>query len=152
MKVITRGRDKFLGCENYPTCKNTRPILSERIVQLAAESACPTCGHKPLEARKSRYGEYLRCPACNANIAVKKPRKGQADDAGGDALQARAPAQRETVDVPCPQCGKTPLEKRAGRFGPYYRCPACKTNFSEKKLAALTDAPAPSSDSEDPSA
>ena len=25
MKVITRGRNKFLGCENYPRCKNTRP-------------------------------------------------------------------------------------------------------------------------------
>jgi DNA topoisomerase-1 len=140
MKILTRGRDKFMGCEHYPACKNTKPILSAHIVQLAAESACPTCGHKPLEARKSRFGEYLRCPACNANVAVKKPRKGEADQAS-ETLQVRAPAQRETVDTPCPTCGKRPLEKRVGRFGPYYRCPACKTNYSAKKLASLTGQP-----------
>ena len=44
--------------------------------------------------------------------------------------------KKELVDVDCPECGHTPMEKRVGRYGPYYRCPACKTNFSEKKMAA----------------
>lgn len=120
MKVIARGRNRFLGCENYPECKNTRPILSERIKQLAADTACPKCNLRPLEPRKGPYGEYLRCPQCEVNYSLRK--LGLAD------------AALETVDIACPECGETPLEKRVGRYGPYYRCPACQTNFSEKKM------------------
>ena len=129
MKIIRRGRSEFLGCENYPKCKNTRPILSERIKRLAAETACPQCGLKPLEARKGRYGEYLRCPKCEVNYSLRK--LGLAGTG-----EKRGSKSAETVDIACPECEHSPLEKREGRYGPYYRCPACKTNFSEKKMAA----------------
>ncbi|NLG29086.1 MAG: DNA topoisomerase I, partial [Chloroflexi bacterium] len=136
MQVIERGRDRFLGCENYPKCKYTRPILSERIRQLAAEGTCPACGHAPLEPRKGRFGEYLSCPGCNVNISVRQPRKQQGD--GAPTLRVSAPSQSESVDIACPQCGAKPLEKRVGRYGPYYRCPACKKNTSARKLAVAT--------------
>jgi DNA topoisomerase-1 len=131
MKIITRGKDRFLGCENYPRCKSTRPILSEEIQRLAAETACPTCGLKPLQPSKGRFGEYLRCPQCQANyslralgLAAKK----------GTAPRASTPA--EEVPIACPECNHPTLKKIAGRYGPYYRCSKCKTNYSEKKLAA----------------
>ena len=130
MKVITRGASRFLGCENYPRCKNTRSILSEEIQALAQATACPTCGHTPLEPRSGRYGEYLYCPTCRANLSLRKlglSRRGE-----------RSAAPPETVDIACPSCGHRPLEKRVGRYGPYYRCPGCKQNISEKKLAAQT--------------
>ncbi|MHB1295961.1 MAG: type I DNA topoisomerase [Anaerolineae bacterium] len=133
MKIITHGRSTFLGCENYPKCKNTRPILSERIKELAAQTACPQCGQRPLEPKKGRYGEYLRCPRCAVNHSLSK--LGSAQGRGG-AKEAKTPAAPpEQVDVACPQCGKRPMERRAGRWGPYYRCPACKANVSEKKMA-----------------
>jgi len=125
MKVISRGLNKFLGCENYPECKNTRPILSERIKQLAAETPCPDCGLSPMEPRKGRYGEYLRCPRCEKNYSLRKL-----------GLSGKGKAATEMVDIECPERGHTPLEKRVGKYGPYYRCPACNTNFSEKKMAA----------------
>ena len=130
MKVLRRGRSTFLGCENYPDCRNTRPILSERIKKLAAETACPQCGLKPLEPRKGRYGEYLRCAQCEANYSLSKLGLSSRSTQG-------AGSEPEIVDIACPQCGRRPLEKRAGRYGPYYRCGQCKTNFSEKKMAAL---------------
>jgi len=126
MKIIRRGRMVFLGCENYPKCKNTRPFLSERIKKLAAETACPQCGYKPLEPRSGRYGEYLRCPKCQVNFSLAKL-----------GLGGKKKATVETVDIACPECGHRPMEKRVGRYGPYYRCPACKKNFSEKKMAAF---------------
>lgn len=129
MKVISHGRDKFLGCENYPSCKNTRPILSERIKALAAETPCPTCGQKPLQPQKGRYGEYLRCPKCEANYSLHK--LGLSEKKVGPQGEA-AP---EVVDLPCPKCGQRPMEKRVGRYGPYYRCPACKANIAEKKMS-----------------
>ncbi len=133
MKIIARGRDKFLGCENYPKCKSTRPILSDRIKQLAAETACPQCGQKPLEAQKGRYGEYLRCPTCAVNYSLNKLGLGR-----GRKGAAEPTAPPETVDIACPECGHAPLEKRIGRYGPYYRCPSCKKNYSEKKLASAS--------------
>ncbi|MHB9032069.1 MAG: type I DNA topoisomerase [Anaerolineae bacterium] len=136
MKLLTKGRNKFLGCENYPKCKNTRAILSAYIKKVAEERACPTCGTKPLSARKGRFGEYLYCPQCKVNISLAKlglkkqraPRKEQ------------APA--ELAEVACPKCQRPTMESRAGKFGPYYRCPDCKVNYSFKKLglsAAVSD-------------
>jgi len=130
MKIITRGASRFLGCENYPRCKNTRPILSAEIQSLAQTTACPTCGQTPLEPRSGRYGEYLHCPACRANLSLRK----LGLSLGGE----RSAPPAETVDIACPTCGHRPLEKRVGRYGPYYRCPGCKQNISEKKLTAQT--------------
>jgi len=126
MKIIIRGRSKFLGCENYPKCRNTRPILSDKIKRLAAEMACPECGHQPMEPRSGRYGEYLFCSTCEKNFSLRK--------------LAQAGIGVETVGVPCPECGHTPLEKRAGRYGPYYRCPNCHANISVKRLRAALEA------------
>jgi len=101
MKIISRGRSKFLGCENYPKCKNTRPILSEEIKRLAAETACPQCGRKPLEPQSGRYGEYLRCPQCAVNHSLRKL------GLSGGRKGAQGPkAPPEVVDLPCPQCGQ----------------------------------------------
>jgi DNA topoisomerase-1 len=131
MKIIKRGRSTFLGCENYPKCKNTRSILSEWIKQLAVETACPTCGLKPLTPKKGRYGEYLYCPKCKANYSLRK--------LGLAGTKGKRAAPPESVDIACPECSHSPLEKRVGKYGPYYRCPACKTNFSEKKMAVLLE-------------
>jgi DNA topoisomerase-1 len=139
MKVITRGRNKFLGCENYPRCKNTRSILSDRIKQVAAETPCPQC-QGPLEPKKGRYGEYLRCPRCQVNHSLSSLGLGKGKGRGQRSTSSAPPAPRETVNVACPQCGHPSLEKRSGRFGPYYRCAQCKTNISAKKFAALPGA------------
>ncbi|HHX65683.1 MAG TPA: hypothetical protein GX702_12430, partial [Chloroflexi bacterium] len=132
MKIISRGRSRFLGCENYPTCKNTRPILSDEIKRLAAETPCPQCGQAPMEPKKGRYGEYLYCPRCEVNHSLRK-----LGLAGGGKGQGGASTAPEIVEVECPECGKSPMERRQGRYGPYYRCPACKKNTSEKKMNAV---------------
>lgn len=121
MKIIRRGRNEFLGCEHYPQCKNTRPILSERLKAMAREAVCPQCGTSPMEPRKGRYGEYLHCPQCNKNVSLHK--LGVAQGAA------------EEVQVACPECGHSSMERRNGRYGPYYHCPACGKNISEKKMA-----------------
>ena len=52
----------FLGCSNFPTCRNARPIVE------ATGVACPKCGNGQLVARTSRKGQSFygcsRFPAC----------------------------------------------------------------------------------------
>ena len=136
MKVITRGRSRFLGCEHYPECKNTRPILSDRIKQLAQETSCPACGLTPLVPKSGRYGEYLYCPTCDANYSLRK-----LGLTGGASASSGGSSATEKVDLACPLCGHQGLERREGKYGPYYRCPACKKNISEKKMNAPGDTP-----------
>jgi len=132
MKIVTHGKSRFLGCEHYPKCKHTRPILSDQIKQLATVTPCPQCSRPSLEPKKGRFGEYLHCPDCRVNFSLSKLGLGKGGRKGGG--QAAAPV--ETVDIACPECSHRPMEKRVGRYGPYYRCPACKKNISERKMAA----------------
>ena len=63
--VIREGKyGKFLGCSNFPSCRNIQQI-KEEVVQ---EGICPECG-KPTIIRKSKKGKaYYACtgyPDCN---------------------------------------------------------------------------------------
>ena len=83
---------KFLGCEGFPECKNTRKIVNE------TEGKCPKCGKKML-ARKSKKG---------------KPFFGCEDYQNCGFMTWDTPVS----DV-CPNCGST-LFKKAGRKGKLY--------------------------------
>ncbi len=83
---------KFLGCEGFPECKNTKKIVSE------ANGKCPKCGGKMI-ARKSKKGkpffgceDYQNCGFMTWDTPV------------GDV---------------CPNCGKT-LFKKVGKKGKLY--------------------------------
>ena len=83
---------KFLGCEGFPECKNTKKIVNE------TEGRCPKCGKKML-ARKSKKG---------------KPFFGCEDYQNCGYMTWDTP-----VSAVCPQCGST-LFKKAGRKGRLY--------------------------------
>jgi len=83
---------KFLGCEGFPECTNTRKIVTE------TGGNCPKCGKKML-ARKSKKG---------------KPFFGCEDYKDCGFMTWDTPVS----DI-CPQCGST-LFKKAGRKGKIY--------------------------------
>lgn len=89
----------FLGCSNYPKCKNTRdmgPDGKGAPPPRETDIMCDKCG-KPMAIRTGRYGEFLSCtgyPACKN-------------------------AKPVPLGVPCPTCGGDIIEvkskKRGGR-------------------------------------
>ena len=83
---------KFLGCEGFPECKNTRKIVTE------TGGNCPKCGKKML-ARKSKKG---------------KPFFGCEDYQNCGYMTWDTP-----IPDLCPQCGAT-LFKKAGKKGKIY--------------------------------
>lgn len=83
---------KFLGCEGFPECKNTKKIVNE------TGGKCPKCGKKML-ARKSKKG---------------KPFFGCEDYKDCGFMTWDTP-----VGETCPTCGST-LFKKAGKKGKLY--------------------------------
>ena len=87
----------FLGCSNYPKCKNTRDLGPEgKGAPPARETGidCDKCS-KPMIIRSGRYGEFLSCtgyPECKN-------------------------ARPVPLGVPCPKCGGDLIEVRSKKKG-----------------------------------
>lgn len=85
--VIREGKyGKFLGCSNFPNCKNIQPL--EKVVY---KGTCPKCGKRMTE-RKSKLGKIYyscedysnckfmswdeptgkKCPKCGEHIVIKR--------------------------------------------------------------------------------
>jgi DNA topoisomerase-1 len=61
--VVKRGRyGEFLACDNYPDCKNTRPLRKK------VDAECPKCGGQVVERRGKRNRRFYGCdnyPECD---------------------------------------------------------------------------------------
>ena len=89
LMVIRDGKyGKFLGCSNFPTCKNIQPLNP---VKTEYKGTCPKCGKRMTE-RKSKTGKIYYscedyenckfmswdeptgklCPKCNEHLIVKR--------------------------------------------------------------------------------
>ena len=113
----------FLGCENYPTCQYTRPIVEHERVedQILPGTECPEC-QSLLAVKQGRYGMFIGCsnyPACH-HIEELNPQ----DDSG----------------VACPSCSKGELFEKTSRYGKtFYACdnyPKCKFAVNHEPVAS----------------
>ena len=123
----------FLGCSNYPKCRNTvnlppdlpykyidgKLIVREALAEYAAKTAqtitCPYCG-APMELRTGRYGRYYKCtnPQCGKTAPV-------------------------STGVPCPMCEDGVLVERYSTktHRTFYSCsnyPKCRFAVSERPV------------------
>lgn len=98
---------RFLGCPNYPKCRNTKPII-EKI-----ETPCPKCGGAILKRRSKKGHTFYGCenyPECDFT------------------------SWNPPVSQKCPKCGGYMVQKR-GRNGSFIACadPNCSYILREKK-------------------
>jgi DNA topoisomerase-1 len=111
---IRLGRNgRFIGCNNYPTCKYTRNLDGDgkpSEPEVVEGRSCPKCD-SPLILKTGRYGKFVGCsgyPKCKHIEPLEKP-----EDSG----------------VTCPECKKGSLITRKSRFGKlFYSCstyPVC---------------------------
>jgi DNA topoisomerase-1 len=81
--VVKRGRyGEFLACDNYPDCKNTKPILRK------VDARCPKCGGQIVQRKGKRGRPFYGCdkyPDCDFT------------------------ANAVPVNEECPQCGSNYL-------------------------------------------
>jgi DNA topoisomerase-1 len=137
----------FLGCANYPDCKNTRDLGEDGKPRPMRETGidCDKCG-KPMVIRSGRYGEFLSCtgyPACkNARpvpLGVKCPKCGgdlieiRPKKRGGKTFYGCSNYQSESIKCdfklwqkpiaePCPSCGAPFVVMGGTRLKPMIAC------------------------------
>ncbi len=114
--VVKNGRyGKFAACPNYPTCKNTKPLVekaeepekAEKKPVVVADFKCEVCGADMVQ-RNGRFGTFFACsryPACNFTKQKTKE-----------------------LDVACPKCGSKVLVKTGRNKSVFYSCekyPTC---------------------------
>lgn len=129
--VIKTGRyGQFLGCSNFPECKNIKsmskgdPEQDEKLKALQEkhkDEVCEKCGG-PMVIKTGRFGPFLGCsnyPTCksikNLNIS-------------------------DGPTITCPVCKKGNIVQKRSRRGIFWACdryPDCKTAFNSKPTGEM---------------
>lgn len=112
MMVYKNGRfGRFLACPNFPTCRNTKPII-EKI-----EAPCPKCGAALIKRRSKKGKTFYGCeryPEC-------------------DFISGYMP-----VPMKCPKCGRYMVQKR-GSNGAFIACADPKCGYVHRKTKKEDD-------------
>ena len=116
-KIIVKwGRfGKFLACERYPECKNTKPA-DGGLKEEPMDENCPQCG-KQLMIKAGPYGRYIGCsghPECKYTRKILKK-----------------------TGVACPECGGDIIERTYKKVKKFYGCsnyPKCNYMIWDRPL------------------
>ncbi len=81
MAVKFKGRNAFLGCSSYPTCRGTKPMPPGVYVEAPPKAPpeqsginCPDC-KRPMVIRKGKRGPFVACsgyPKCRKTIPMER--------------------------------------------------------------------------------
>lgn len=154
----------FLGCSNYPKCKNTRNLdangeATEPTQARETNIVCEKCGEARLVLKKGRYGDFLgcarypkcdltrpvplgiTCPKCKTGELVEiKPKKRGGRAFWGCSNYAATPScdfklWQRPVREACPKCQAPFLVLGGGKKEPALTCATEGCGYS-RKLAA----------------
>ena len=139
--IVKVGRyGKFAACPNYPQCKNTKPLVSEKEEKpekekekepVVADFKCEKCG-SDMVLRSGRYGSFyacsrfpeckftkqkvkelgVACPECGSKVVVKHGR----NKTVFYSCERYPECSFSSWDMPtsekCPECGKMLVRKK----------------------------------------
>lgn len=135
--VIRVGRNgKFLACNSYPECKNTKNFFQDKEGNISIVEdepsgiPCEYCGSEMM-VKRWRRGRYLacssapdckskspfpigtRCPSCDkGNIVERVSRKGRLFYSCSEYPGCTFASWREPVERDCPVCGNNIMLKK----------------------------------------
>jgi DNA topoisomerase-1 len=115
--VIKRGRfGKFIGCSNYPKCRNAKPIL------VKTGALCPECGSAIVEKKTRRGRLFFSCasyPTCKFSVWNRPLRQPCPSCGGLMTVSGKNVAKciRCEEQVPLEQLEKMALEEPAPAVG-----------------------------------
>ena len=126
--IVKWGRyGRFLGCANYPECKNIKPLTTDEAPSAEPEptdTACDKCG-KPMIIRTSRAGgKFLSCSGypkcknakpisigidcpesnCDGYLGERRSRRGKIFYGCSNYPKCEFSTWDKPVPEPCPEC------------------------------------------------
>ncbi len=127
LKARRKGVKWFLGCDQYPRCKATKPLPEgvrlERKVEPLVEAGvvCDRCG-RPMVIRKGRRGGFIACsgfPKCRNTKPIEKLDELRANSSSPAAVAGSGQAAGDS-DSSAGRKGKEadPARRSAGRAKP----------------------------------
>jgi DNA topoisomerase-1 len=137
----------FLGCANYPECKNTRDLGQDGKPAQMRETGihCDKCS-KPMVIRSGRFGEFLSCtgypecknakpvplgvacPKCGGDLIEVRPKKRGGKTFYGCSNYANESVKcdfklwQKPIAEPCPNCNAAFLVTGGSRTKPMIVC------------------------------
>ncbi len=134
--IVKNGRfGKFAACPNYPTCKNTKPLVKndggEEKKQEIAPFKCEVCG-SDMVLRSGRFGSFyacvkypeckftkqkvrslgVNCPDCGAEIVTKFGRNRTVFYSCSKYPECSFSSWDMPTNEKCPQCGGMLFRKK----------------------------------------
>lgn len=149
--VIRWGKNgQFLGCSNFPTCKNIKSFKRDAegnikiVVPETLDEECPKCGSKLL-LKEGRFGKFIacsnypkckftkpltlgvKCPDCHeGEITEKRSKKGKFFYSCSRYPDCKYISNYKPLKIKCPTCENQYIEERySNQKGNYKRCPKC---------------------------
>ena len=142
-------KGRFVGCNNYPDCKNTYSLPRSGSVK-ALDGECPECGAPKIRVYHKGDSEEL-CVDINCKYSKDKRYRGDCPKCGGEMLEMRSyrtkrflgcsnyPECDNTYPVPqtgnvvydgdkCPDCGAPMVKILKRGKKPWELCPNPKCN------------------------
>ena len=146
------SRGEFLGCSNYPKCRNTREYSRDQDGKIVVSQPkysgdkCPKCS-KDMLIKSGRYGDYIacidypscptvkspqsdiRCPeeGCSGNLVPRRTRTGKTFWGCTNYPGCQYAVWDMPVNYKCEGCGFALLTKKiTKKDGTRYICPSCK--------------------------
>lgn len=116
--IFKYGRNGlFIGCSNYPDCRNTQSILEP------TGAKCPDCGSDVVEKRTGRGRVFFGCAAFDSE----------------DEASCRFGLWKRPLPQPCPACGGLLTEAKGGQA----QCHQCEQKFPRDALPPARKLPEP---------
>ena len=157
----------FMGCSNYPKCKNTRDLGADGLGSAPVRETginCDKCS-KPMVIRSGRYGEFLSCtgypecknarpvplgvacPKCNGDlIEVRSKKRGGKTFYGcsnyaNESIKCDFKLWQKPIHEPCPNCGAQFMVMGGSKAKPMLLCANKECGF--KKPLEIAEPPEP---------
>ena len=159
--IVKWGRyGRFLGCANYPECKNIKPLTTDEAPAAAPEptdTACDKCG-KPMIIRTSRVGgKFLSCSGypkcknakpipigidcpesnCDGYLGERRSRRGKIFYGCSNYPKCEFSTWDKPVPEPCPECHapflveKTKKARGSETVSTSINCPSSECQYTK---------------------
>ena len=160
--IVKWGRyGRFLGCVNYPECKNIKSLSTDDTTVASepetTDTDCDKCG-KPMVVRTSRAGgKFLSCsgypkcrnakpisigincpePDCDGYLGERRSRRGKAFYGCSNYPKCEYSTWDKPLPEPCPQCNapflveKTKKTRGSDTVTTFIACPSSECKYTK---------------------